>query len=312
MNNIDLTINKLIKKYKKFLISFSGGIDSSVLLYSILKNKKKNKIRVIHINHNLSKNSKKWEKHCVNICKKYKINIIIKNILIKNKNNIENKCREKRYKICIKELLKNEILLTAHHMNDQCETILLALKRGSGLTGLCGIKKKYSINKKTIIRPLINIHKECIKKYAKKNNIKWINDESNKNNKLDRNFIRNIIIPKIINKWPHFIKCSSRSAKICFNQNNFINKIIKKKIKNIIIKKNSLKYKEIIKLNKEEFNLIIRKWIKINNKKMISYKNLNIIWKQIFIKKYKKKFILHFKQFFISKKNNIIYLIKKK
>ncbi len=312
MNNIDNKIKKLIKKNKKFLIAFSGGLDSSVLLYSLNKNNNNNNIniRAIHINHNMNKKSKKWENHCINICNKLNIIIIIKQIYNKNNKNIESIYREKRYSIYKKYLLNNEILLTAHHKNDQCETILLSLKRGSGLSGLSGIKKKILIKNKIIIRPLLNIEKKEIKKYAINNKIIWINDSSNNNIKFDRNFLRKIIIPKLLNRWPFFIKCIIRSAKICFNQNKLLEKLINKKFNKSLIKKNILNLKYLIHLSREEFFLIIRKWIKINDKKMLSYKLLKIIWINIINNK-KIYFQMFFKEFIINKYKNKIYLINK-
>ncbi len=313
INIINEKINNLSKKYKKFLIAYSGGIDSTTLLYSLIKNKNiKNKnIRAIHINHNLSKKSKKWENKCIYICKKWKIKLIIKNIFIKKKNNIENKCRKKRYKIFIKKLIHSEILLTAHHKNDQCETILLSIKRGCGLDGLSGIKKKYKINKKTIFRPFLNIKKKIIIKYAKNNNLNWIEDKSNKNIKFDRNFIRIKIIPKIIKKWPYFINCITRTAKICLKQKLLLEYFIKKKIKKILIKNNIINIKYLYKWKKEEWILILRKWIKLNKKKTLSYKNINILWNNIFKKKKKIYFQLMFKKFIIYKYKNYLFIEKK-
>ncbi len=313
MNIIDQKIINLTNKYNNFLIAFSGGIDSTVLLYSLWKIKKKKNIniRAIHINHNLNKLSKKWENHCINICKKLKIKLIIKLIKINKKYNIENQCREKRYFFFLKNIVNKEILLTAHHKNDQCETILLSLKRGSGLNGLIGINKKKKINKKIIYRPLLNIYKKDIKKYAFKNKLIWINDISNNNINIDRNFLRILIIPKILKRWPFFINSILRTSKICNNINIFLNKIIKKKFFNILNKKNILFFKKILKLNKQEFFLIIRKWIKLNNKKMLSYKNINILLK--IIKNSKKKYFqIIFKEFNIYKYKKLLFLIDKK
>ncbi len=313
MNIINKKINILSKKYKKFLIAYSGGIDSTTLLYSLKQNNNiKNKnIRAIHINHNLSKLSKNIEKNCINICKKWKINLIIKNIYIKKKNNIQNKFRKKRYKICIKNLINKEILLTAHHKNDQCETILLSIKRGSGLDGLSGIKKKLKIKKKIIIRPFLNIKKKIIIKYAKKNNLNWINDKSNKNIKFDRNFIRIKILPLIYKKWPFFLNCITRTSLICLKQKKLLEYFIKKKFKKILLYNNSLNIKKISKKKKQQWILILRKWIKINKKKMLSFKNINLLFNNLITKIKKIYFQLIFKEFIIYKYKNLIFLKNK-
>ncbi len=312
--SIKKKITLLIKKYKYFLVGFSGGIDSTVLLHELYTQslKKKIYIRAIHINHNINPLSDKWSKHCKKICKKLNIKLITKKIYIKIKKNIECNLRKIRYSIYKKNILNNEIILTAHHKNDQCETFFLALKRGSGPKGLSGIKKKIKINKNNFIyRPLLKISKKKIKKYAKKKKLKWIEDSSNNNIKLERNFLRLSIIKKLTKKWPYFISSVYRSAKICFKQEKLLNKIFKKKIKEKNKHKNSLKLKNIISLNNDEKFIITRIWIKKNKKKMISYKLMKNMWKKII--KYKENNYLQFifKEFIINKYKNNLYLTKK-
>ncbi|XAJ76678.1 tRNA lysidine(34) synthetase TilS [Buchnera aphidicola (Astegopteryx bambusae)] len=160
------SIIKYLNKTQKILIAYSGGLDSTVLLHQFIKLKKKIlnkiKIRAIHINHNISKFSQLWENHCYKECKKNNITFISEKINKKFKKNLENSLREYRYKIIKKKLLKNEIIVTGHHLDDQCETLLLSLKRGSGPNGLSCMKKltKFGNDKQLLIRPFINIKKK--------------------------------------------------------------------------------------------------------------------------------------------------------
>ncbi len=304
-------IKKNIKNYKNFLIGFSGGIDSTVLLYIMYKLKKKNNfnIRVIHINHNIHTKCKIWEKHCIKICNKLKIKLIIKNIILNNKfSNLESELRKNRYRLYNENIIKNEILLTAHHLNDQCETILLALKRGSGLKGITGINKIMKFKNKIFIRPLLNISKKDINKYALKHNLKWINDPNNKNINLDRNYLRIKIIPKLLNRWPFFLKTINRSSEICFNQENLIKNLLKNKFNYVLEKNNSLNIIKINKLSKEEKIFILRKWINLNNHKMISFKLINLLCS--FIKKEQNNFQLSLGKYFIKIYNKHIFLIE--
>jgi len=168
-----INILKEISKYNKFLLAYSGGIDSTVLLYQLLKYKKKKKIliRAIHIDHQIHPKSKMWSKHCKEICDTNNVPIIIKKIKI-TKKNIENQARKKRYQIFKKILLPSEVLLTGHNLDDQCETLLLSIKRGSGLKGLSGIAHKKKIVKNYLLRPLIKYSKKKIKKWAIRKKIK--------------------------------------------------------------------------------------------------------------------------------------------
>ena len=126
---ITTKVNK--KKYNELLVAYSGGSDSTALLYFANEMARKYKIgvRAVHVNHNLNIESQKWEKHCKEFCKKMQIPIIIKNIniQIKTGDSIEERAREKRYE-AIKSLITNKtIMMTAHHAEDQAETFLYQL-----------------------------------------------------------------------------------------------------------------------------------------------------------------------------------------
>ncbi len=144
---------------KKFLIAISGGIDSMLLLKisSLIRYESKLSFRAIHINHNISANSKGMEECCIKSCNKYSIDLEVKNIYEDKKNNIEDRLREKRYQILLKNTNNDESLLTGHHEDDQIETFIYRLVRGSSPKGLSSIKKISYRNKKILCRPLLTI-----------------------------------------------------------------------------------------------------------------------------------------------------------
>lgn len=283
-------IEKIINQYKKklFLIAYSGGIDSTVLLYKMLKIKEKNpqiKIRAIHINHNLHPSSKKWEEHCIKICHKYKIPIITKEINIFLKKNIEEKLRIKRYNTIYNYLLNDEILLTGHHLNDQCETLFLSLKRGSGPNGLSGMSTENFLGKKRIVRPFLTKTKKELQKWACENNLESIEDFSNFNIDYDRNFIRHKLIPILEQRWPFFLKNCFRTTVICREETKLKNIFLKEKIQNFINFDESLNIQNFKKINKEVCKALIRYWISLKNIKMPSYKTIECIYNEIICSK---------------------------
>ncbi|AEO07931.1 tRNA lysidine(34) synthetase TilS [Buchnera aphidicola] len=278
-------IDKIIKNYqnKSFLIAYSGGLDSTVLLYQLLKIKKNNiQIRAIHINHNIHSLSQQWTEHCQKICVKNQIPLIIEYLQPhKNMNNLEERLRIQRYNIFYKNLLKNEILLTGHHINDQCETFILSLKRGSGPTGLSCMSFQTSLGNNIIIRPFLNITKKELELWAKKHQLKWIEDISNLQIHYDRNFIRHNVMPILEKKWPYFIQNCLRTINICQKETKLLNYFLHKKIYNLIIFNDCLNIKTFKNMQKDMCTALIRYWLSLKKIKLPSYKSIQYIYDQI-------------------------------
>lgn len=196
---------------KNIVIALSGGIDSVVLLH-FLNSHYPGNIRAIHINHNLSKHSKDWSLFCKELCHKQDIEFKSIDINIKTSSNVEENARKKRYNSLKSELSKNEVLCTAHHQEDQSETFLLQLFRGSGVAGLASMPKMKSFADSFLYRPFLNISKQLIVDYATKYNLDWVEDDSNINLNFKRNLLRLEFIPKLESGFEGVIKNISRSA----------------------------------------------------------------------------------------------------
>ena len=216
----------------KFTIALSGGVDSMVLLDLLSKAKRSSDvIKAIHINHNLHESSKEWVDFAKDACKKYKLPLIIESINPKQEGfGLEAEAREQRYKKFKEIILDNECLLTAHHLDDQIETMLFRIFRGTGLDGLRSIRKKAKFGKGLLCRPLINIPREAIEQYAKLNDIKWIEDPSNKNIDFDRNYLRNNIVPSIKKRWPNAQKTITRLSSLAENNQKLLHELAKEDI----------------------------------------------------------------------------------
>ena len=186
IENIDLS--------KNYVLALSGGVDSSVLAHIFAKQSAK--IRLVFVQHN-QKDSKKLEIIAEKIADSLnlKFNLLPTSL---NPKSSETKMRDERYKVLLSDLKEEEILITGHNLSDKAETLLINLFRGTRLEGLKSIK---SINKK-IQRPMIKISKTEIYDYANKHNLIYFDDPSNMDNKIIRNWIRNILIPEINEKFP--------------------------------------------------------------------------------------------------------------
>ena len=252
--------NNLINEGDKIVIGVSGGSDSITLLYLLNKYKEKFKIKlyVCHINHKIREDSTIDEQYVENMCEKmnvpfYKKRVQVEQIAKENKIGTEEAGRIIRYEF-FREIAKKENankIAIAHNMNDNAETMLLNLIRGTGLSGLEGITPKEN----NIIRPLINSKKTDINNFCKENNIEYKIDSTNKQNIYRRNIIRNEVIPKLEEINPSIVETLSRTSKIIKQNNTFIKETTKseyKKIAHIF----SNEEKTHIEINLKEFNLL--------------------------------------------------------
>ncbi|MGI4816820.1 MAG: tRNA lysidine(34) synthetase TilS [Janthinobacterium lividum] len=310
-------IKKLFLKYpqqKYFLLALSGGVDSIVLLHQLLKYQKKFKyikIRAIHINHNLYSHSLYSQKHCENICKQKKIHIIVDNIHIPkhNRYGVEGYSRIKRLEIFKKHILLEEILLTAHNLNDQCENLFLSLKRKSGINGLSGMKYSSVYRGIKIVRPLILTPKKTIISWAKKKNLLWIEDQSNELIQYDRNFLRKMILSKIYKKWPNFLKNCTTSMHILTKDQKSLNFFVLYFLKKNTFSDGSLSLLNFKNLTKEARYSILKQWFNQNSGNQTTYHVLHRTYKEIINNKnyYDKKIIFCNSE--IRRFKNTIYYI---
>lgn len=197
---------------KKIVLGLSGGIDSVVLLHYLNTHYPHN-LRAVHCNHHLSKHCGEWEKFCATLCQSLNINYTNINLDLEKSSNIEENARKSRYYSLSSNLKESEVLCTAHHKNDQAETLLLQLFRGSGVAGLASMPKSKAFGKGIHYRPLLNITKADIMQYAKDNKLSWVEDGSNVNTNFRRNFLRLDIIPKLETVYQNLTNTLARSAK---------------------------------------------------------------------------------------------------
>ena len=223
----------LIKKGDKIFVAFSGGADSVFLLSFLMKFKNRFKIYIaaFHLNHQLrGKAALADENFCTEFCKTNNIKLIrvskdVKAYAKKKKHSIEEAGREVRYAELVKAAEKNDCnkIATAHNASDNVETILLNFIKGSGLNGLAGIPVK----RENIIRPILCLNADEIRKYLKSKKISYRLDKSNLSSDYERNFLRNEIIPKLKQRLnPKLEEKISNTSQIISDVNSFIEKKI--------------------------------------------------------------------------------------
>jgi tRNA(Ile)-lysidine synthase len=190
----------------RWLVAFSGGIDSTVLLHALAKSEERRRtgIIAIHVNHGLHPDADDWENHCRNIADELGITFLSRQVTVDDdlKSGPEAAARQARYAVLQTLVEPGDCVLSAHHEEDQAETLLLNLMRGSGVAGLAGIGAVQSFGPGTLLRPLLGISGEAIRAYAERHELFWIEDPSNVDTRFDRNFLRQEVMPKLASRWP--------------------------------------------------------------------------------------------------------------
>ena len=269
-------IKDILSEYpeaKTCWIAYSGGLDSHVLLHVLasIQNEIKQKLVAVHINHGISNDADLWVKHCQEISANYAIEFqtFSVDLSLKSSKGTEAFAREKRYKVFGSLINNYDLLLTAHHMDDQVETILLQLMRGAGPDGLVGMPQVREFSKGFLLRPLLDYSREEIHDYAISESLNWIEDESNKLNKYDRNFLRNKIIPELVTRWPGALKTVQRAAKHQAEARCLINEISRSDLEMVsqseYTKIDISRFDNLSSIRKKH---VLRAWIKENKLEM--------------------------------------------
>tara|TARA_B110000240_G_scaffold143649_1_gene158954 strand:+ start:211 stop:1482 length:1272 start_codon:yes stop_codon:yes gene_type:complete len=273
------------KSYDEFLIAYSGGCDSTALLYFAKQIAKKNKIniRAIHVNHNLNKESKKWENHCKEFCKEINVELYIENIniILKPGDSIEEKAREERYFSIYSQMGKKTLMMTAHHGDDQAETFLYQLFRGSGVKGLSSMPRIKKIKKGFHLRPFLAFNKKTLEDFLESKTLSYIEDQSNNNTDFSRNFIRKEILPDIKKKWPSCASTISRSAKNISESYKLNEDLAMIDIQNFLINNICKLNISVRSLDEYRCNNVIRYWISKNNYRMPSSEQIHSIYSNV-------------------------------
>ncbi|MFV1997427.1 MAG: tRNA lysidine(34) synthetase TilS [Acidiferrobacterales bacterium] len=200
---------------KHLKLAYSGGMDSHVLLQLLVElcADSRRQFTAIHVDHGLSPQSREWSRHCAAICSNIGVPLIVERVSVEvGGKGPEDAAREARYHALTKHILPNDVLVTAHHRDDQVETVLLHLVRGTGAHGLAGMAPVREFAQGMHIRPLLERSRRQIEDYARSRNLRWVDDASNKDTSFSRNYMRHEIVPKLRAHWPGAERVIGRSA----------------------------------------------------------------------------------------------------
>lgn len=258
---------------KRVWVAYSGGVDSHVLLHLLASTKgtkwSKSRLGAIHIDHGLQKNSEQWTQHCADTAKAldvefFSIKVDVKNI---DELGLEAAAREARYHALQQALTENDILLTAQHQHDQAETVLLQLFRGAGPKGLSAMASHFQLGGLQVLRPLIAVSQDDIHTYARKQQLKWVEDPSNTETRWNRNYVRHKLWPLIQQRWPSAEKTISRSAAHCAETSELLAQLAEQDCQSLNIKLRAESYSitALMSLSASRCRNVLRHLIMWNN-----------------------------------------------
>lgn len=219
----------------KLVLAYSGGVDSEVLAFGLSQFARQHpefNYQLVYVHHGLSDNAEAWAQHCLERGQYYDLPVTVERVAVNRgpRLSLEAEARKVRYQAIERHLSENDVLLTAHHEDDQLETILLALKRGQGPKGLAAMGQVQALAQGKQLRPLLDISREQIEAYAKQQGLVHIEDESNQDDKYDRNFLRLEIIPRLKARWPSIATTASRSAALCAEQQATLDLLVSERL----------------------------------------------------------------------------------
>lgn len=201
------------------LVAFSGGLDSCTLLHALAQDahQRRHGLRAIHVHHGLHPAADEWTDRCQAFCQAWDVPLAIVRVHVQREGEgLEAAARRARYLAFAQALDEREVLVTAHHLDDQAETFLLRALRASGPEGLAAIRPWRRFAHGWHWRPLLEVSRRTLAAYAQQQALAWIDDPSNEDIRHDRNFLRHRVLPLLRQRWPQadaaFARCASLMA----------------------------------------------------------------------------------------------------
>jgi tRNA(Ile)-lysidine synthase len=200
----------------RLCVAFSGGLDSSALLAALAPSRRASfQVRAVHVDHRLRPDSARWAAHCRRVARSLGItlNVLTAEVRAARGESLEAAARRERYALLAAALAPGEALLTAHHQDDQLETVLLQLLRGAGIAGLAAMPAVAPLGRGLLVRPLLGVRRGQLGEWVREQGLSWVEDDSNADLRFDRNYLRARVLPLLAERWPAAAASVARSAR---------------------------------------------------------------------------------------------------
>lgn len=265
-SQFETTLDPLATSPRQIVLAFSGGVDSRValdLLATYRDIHPQHRYRVVHVHHGLSPNADEWLMRCKVWASEADFDFVGLRVTLEGQGeSLEKAAREARYDAILASVEPGALVLTGQHADDQAETFLLALKRGSGPAGLAAMPTAREFGHATLCRPLLNVTRQQIETYADQQGLNWLDDESNRDCRFDRNFIRQQWMPMASSRWPGIVKAINRTAALCAEQEALMEELLAAHDEKVEQPDNSLSIAALSGYSTNMQNALVRRWLK--------------------------------------------------
>ena len=267
-------------------VGLSGGLDSSVLLhaarYAVPEGRQ---LSAVHVNHNLQVEAGDWQQHCEQVCAQWQIPLTVQNVDVAvTGQGTEAAAREARYQAFAECLQEGDCLLLGQHLQDQAETVLLRLLRGSGPRGLAAMREYSELpNNRDVklLRPLLGFERSELQFYGETHGLRWIEDPSNSSLHYDRNYLRHRILPLLAERWPGYMKTLARSADLCADEMQNLETLQQLDYESVSHGRQTLDIPHLLALPEQRQRGVLRYWLERRQIPMPSLRILQQVQQQL-------------------------------
>jgi len=270
---------------EKYWVGFSGGADSTALLQALYECREKMAapLHAVHFHHGLQESASAWQEHCRAFCQERGIPYLAigLEIDVPGGTSQEEESRNCRYRAVADILGNDEMYLTAHHAEDQAETLFLNLMRGSGIEGLAGIPPLRNLESGWVARPLLDQRRQDLVRFLEKRDIGWLDDPSNQDITFDRNYLRQELFPMLEQRWPGLVRRLSRTAANARISANAMASFIETQSGDLIHDRLKMSLHKLLALDPEMQALILRQWLRRHEIPVMPEARLKELLKQL-------------------------------
>ncbi len=249
-----------------YWVGYSGGLDSTVLLHALaaIRPRLSAPIAAIHVDHGLQPGSAGWARHCQEHCDQLQIPLtrLVVDAAPAPGESPEAAARAARYAAIAGAIGERGMLLTAHHKDDQAETLLLQLLRGAGVDGLAAMPAVRPWRGGWHGRPLLDWRRAQLHAWAQTRGLRWLEDPSNAETRADRNYLRHRVVPLLLARWPGAVEGIARSAALCADAAEIVTQQARRDLQPVLSSSRHLRTDGLRRLPRAQARNVLRIWLR--------------------------------------------------